>query len=184
MPLDSSTRVTFPATMYDQDLLAAFYDVKWAFVAFSNKIINDKDQADILVMDVVEKCLVENPTFDSWPLYRSWMFTAIKNASINYLARQKHKGRYLGQCEKTPTVEIISVSEENARLINERMKLVNDQVDLFSPKAKILFKRVMLLEHGEIASVAVELGIKYQVVLNKKYLSIKKLKKIFSNKTK
>jgi len=95
-------------------------------VYFVNKIIKDVDAAEDLVQDVFIKFLGRQSDFDKEIAARSFLYIAVRNASLNYLRQiQNHKrilaANEMKEAEESFALQTIIKSEA----LNEVYKAIN-----------------------------------------------------------
>lgn len=124
-----------------------------ALCAFATGYVEDSDSAEDIVQDVFFKLYTDKVVFDSVVALKSYLYTAVKNQSLNYLKHQRIKQEYLvSREEKEQTTFFFNriVEQELVMLVTEAMTELPEQT-----------RKVMelVMEGKENPEIAEELGV-------------------------
>lgn len=124
-----------------------------ALCAFATGYVEDSDSAEDIVQDVFFKLYTDKVLFDSVVALKSYLYTAVKNQSLNYLKHQRIKQEYIvSREEKEQTTFFFNriVEQELVMLVTEAMTELPEQT-----------RKVMelVMEGKENPEIAEELGV-------------------------
>lgn len=124
-----------------------------ALCAFATGYVEDSDSAEDIVQDVFFKLYTDKVVFDSVVALKSYLYTAVKNQSLNYLKHQRIKQEYIvSREEKEQTTFFFNriVEQELVMLVTEAMTELPEQT-----------RKVMelVMEGKENPEIAEELGV-------------------------
>lgn len=122
----------------------------------ANKILDDRDASEDVVQDVFLKLWSKKDELTIIQSFKSYLYKATINTSLNYLQRKKNIIRLQDATEQSETV----LMEDNIHLKQLETK-ITDTINSLPPKCKIIF----VLSRYE--------GMKYQQIADHLDISIK-----------
>lgn len=147
------------------------YNKPLFYTAF--QYVNNEEEAKDIVADTFQKLWQGRQTFNDGEHVVKFLFTAIRNASLNYI--KKTERRSIGNQE---LLSLLPLKEEDfSRKVIEAqlLQLVYNEVESLPPQCKAVFKK-LFMEGASTEETATALGITTRNVLNQKQLAIKALK--------
>lgn len=144
-----------------------------SLVYFSLSIIQDQHQAEDIALDSLVK-LWQIPTrFEAIGKLRSYLFTLVRNASLNYLKHLKVRERKELELSRT---EVFVDSKLEALVVeSDLMRLVYQEVALL-PESYRQVVELLYMEDLSSAEAANRLGISMENLRQRKGRAIKELK--------
>lgn len=109
---------------------------------FIYRIVNDMDTAEDLAEDVFVKLLVKKPRYKGDASFKTWLFTAGRNLSVDYLRRH----RRTTPVEEPPRGGAEQV--EDKVLATETKRAVYRALDLLSKEEKLLMYLIYIEDLG------------------------------------
>lgn len=171
---DSSYRKQEQSLSDNQDFIKDLFDRYYIeLVHFSMKYVVTREIAEEIVQDIFVK-LWNDP--DKYKIDRSvkgYLFTSVKNSSLNYLKSKFARIRFVGLDENIPENALNNIEADiTAAELND---LISHAVDSLPPKCKIIFSlsRNAGLSYDEIAG---ELKISKRTVEAQINIAIKRIK--------
>lgn len=158
----------------DEKALAHFFKLHSKSLAyFTNRMLEDKAEAD----DIVSKCFLKlwqkHEDFKTAQNIKAFLYISCRNACLDYLASLKVRTAsqekyimHLQEGEETILYDIIQT---------EVLDLVNKEIEELPDKMKVIFK-MLYLEGKSTNEIAAELGLSIQTVRNQKTKAITILK--------
>ncbi|MBV7530941.1 RNA polymerase sigma factor [Chitinophaga sp. sic0106] len=136
-----------------------------ALCFFTDQLIGDTMAAEDIVSECFIKAFQQREDFPSLAQLKSFLYTAAKNAALNYLkAAKRHSDIHqaIGQAG-----ERFSADVEHAYIRSEVMQLIHQEIEKLPTQCQQVV-RLAILEGRGAAEIADELHIAYQTVLNQK----------------
>lgn len=144
-----------------------------SLVYFSLSIIEDQQQAEDFALDSLVK-LWQIPTrFESTGKLRGYLFTLVRNASLNYLKHLKVRERK--ELELSRTEVLVDAKLEALVVESDLMRLVYQEVALL-PESYRQVVELLYMEDLSSAEAASRLGISMGNLRQRKGRAIKELK--------
>lgn len=150
-----------------------FRQYRAALCYFSFQIINNKDEAEELANDVFMKLWDRHASFETEAAIRSFLYTSVRNSSLNRVRDQKRKDTILkdyGYINKKPEIDWLEKMIES-----EVYKEIFEAINSLPPKCKQIFKMLMF-EHKDQQQIAEELNLSASTIQNQKARAIMLLK--------
>jgi RNA polymerase sigma factor (sigma-70 family) len=146
---------------------------------FAKSIIQNTQEAEDIAAEVFIKFLTKKSQFDNLPDIKSFLFTATRNACIDLLRKQKTLRTGLAQ---SGTITAIDGSAfDNEMLMARLLQTVYAEIENLPGQCKKVFKS-FFLEGKNTVTIAHEMGLKQQTVLNQKIKAQKLLRSILLKK--
>lgn len=143
---------------------------------YAESIIHQRQEAEDIVVEGFLKLLKKREDFEDTGDIKSFLYTATRNACIDYLRKQKR--------HRQSEIEIQYLSEqtsstEDIHLINaEVMATLYEEIERLPPQCAQIFK-LMFFQRLTTDQVAKQLSISPKTVLNQKGKAIQLLRKAF-----
>jgi len=140
---------------------------------FAASFVKSKESAEEIVSDVFMAIWEKRKRIDSISNLRVYLYVAVKNSAINYLARQnKLVTTNIGEMDLEP--ESIYFNPEQLLITAEMSRRVKEIVDQLPPKCKIIFKLVKEdeLKYREVAEI---LNLSIKTVENQLSIALRKI---------
>ncbi|ATL49243.1 hypothetical protein COR50_19840 [Chitinophaga caeni] len=132
---------------------------------FTDQIVADTLAAE----DIVSECFIQafqrKEQFPSLPGLKSFLYTAAKNAALNFLKSQQrhqavHQSIALGS-------EKLSIDVEKAYIKSEVLQIIYREIEKLPPQCSAVV-RLSIIDGKRPQEIAEELDMAYQTVLNQK----------------
>lgn len=144
-----------------------------SLVYFSLSIIQDQQQAEDIALDSLVKLWQIPAHFETIGKLRGYLFTLVKNASLNYLKHLKVRERKELELSRT---EVMVDSRLEALVVeSDLMRLVYQEVALL-PESYRQVVELLYMEDLSSAEAASRLGISMENLRQRKGRAIKELK--------
>ncbi|SHM45293.1 RNA polymerase sigma-70 factor, ECF subfamily [Chitinophaga jiangningensis] len=146
-------------------LLEVYNLYQKALCFFTDQLIADTMAAEDIVSECFIKAFQQRENFPSLGQLKSFLYTAAKNAALNYLkAAKRHHDIHqaIGQAG-----ERFSADVEHAYIRSEVMHLIQQEIEKLPAQCGQVV-RLAILEGRSASEIADELHIAYQTVLNQK----------------
>jgi RNA polymerase sigma-70 factor (ECF subfamily) len=140
---------------------------------FALAIVKNKDAATEVVDEIFVKIWKQRANVPSIDNMRTYLYTATKNASLNYLARKANE-------QVTEPFDFINIElqedefPDQQMITAEMMKRIHDAVNELPPRCKMIFKLVREdgLKYKEVADI---LNIKVNTVDAQMVIAVRKI---------
>lgn len=140
---------------------------------FATGIVAHTQEAEDIAIRVFQKFIEKKSGFSSIPAIRSFLYTSVKNAAIDFL-RKEHT-----RLKKTAEIGYLTAASEEAQdekmLEAKVLQLIYEEVERLPAQCSIIFK-AYFFEGKDTASIASEMGLSPQTVLNQKSKAIAHLR--------
>lgn len=140
---------------------------------FAEKLVNDKEEAEDIAVDTFLKLLNKKHDFDNLQDIKSFLFTVARNACFDFLRKVKRRDKsnreleYLAEPdERFGEMEMITAKV---------LQTIYAEVENLSGQCRQVFKSIFV-EGKNTATVAMEMGISPQTVLNQKSKALQTLR--------
>lgn len=153
---------------------AIFKNYYKELVYFAFKLTNDKGVAEEIVSDSFLKLYDRGKNFPSVANMKSFLYITTRNASYDYLSREKTRTSRMNEfsyLSSDEDEEPVDYEQMNAELMARIYREINN----LPPQSQRVF-RLRVLQQEEPGQVAKMLGISYQTVLNQTSIAINRLK--------
>ncbi|GEP89138.1 RNA polymerase sigma-70 factor, ECF subfamily [Chitinophaga terrae (ex Kim and Jung 2007)] len=132
---------------------------------FTEQLIADTLAAEDIVSECFINAFQRKEDFPSLAQLKSFLFTAAKNAALNYLKAQKRHDDIHHSMGRVG--EQFSMDVENAYIKTEVMQIIFLEIEKLPPQCRQVV-RLSVLEGRSAPEIAEELKMAYQTVLNQK----------------
>lgn len=143
-----------------------------ALVYFANKLINDPQEAEDIVINTFVKLLDKRVSFESLRNIKSFLYTTVRNSCLDYLRHMNRRSSW--------HKEISYLSETNEEVEDEMMKArilqeIYNEIETLPSQCRLIFKLIFIngLSSKQISE---QLGITAKTVLNQKLKAVRLLK--------
>lgn len=146
---------------------------------YADSIVHQRQEAEDIVVESFLKLLKKRQDFEDIADIKSFLYTATRNACIDYLRKQKR--------HRQSESEILYLSEQisspgDTLLINtEVLHLLYQEIERLPPQCALVFK-LLFFQRLTTDETAAQLGISTKTVLNQKGKAIQLLRKAFLQK--
>ena len=145
---------------------------------FTIKLINDREEAEDIVIQAFEKLFKRHYDFDSFPNLRAYLYISARNACFNYL---KFKQRNLARANELASEMESEETIEKAIIEAEVLQSIYAAVERLPTECKKVFK-LIYYENLEHAIIAERLNISVFTVRNHRKRAIQLLRQMLSQK--
>jgi RNA polymerase sigma-70 factor (ECF subfamily) len=177
MPLMNDNELLVAFRNGEEDAINRIYRAYYRPLCyFARGFINNKEEAEDIVIDTFIKLLRKRNDFDELPKIKAFLYTATRNACLDFL---KHIKRKTASHE-----EIIHLMQQDEDFIQSKiikaefLKLIIDEVERLPPIRKKIFKMIFI-EELSTAEIAEKLGITVDTVRVQKARAIDSLRSVF-----
>ena len=140
---------------------------------YALKITHDQAAAEDIAEDSFIKIWERREMFSELNVLKSYLYTTVRNASLNWL-KQSKKIQPL-----VDSIEDVFAAEDNAAFKNivgaEILSRLSDAIQNLSPQGRQVIK-MLFFERKNTMTVAKELGVSQSTVKTQKSRSLKKMK--------
>lgn len=132
---------------------------------FTEQLIADTMAAEDIVSECFINAFQRKEDFPSLGQLKSFLFTAARNAALNYIKAQKRHDDIHHSIERG--AERFSIDVENAYIKTEVLQFISEEIEKLPPQCKQVV-RLAIIEGKSAPEIAAELNMAYQTVLNQK----------------
>ncbi|QHS58393.1 RNA polymerase sigma factor [Chitinophaga agri] len=132
---------------------------------FTEQLVADTMAAEDIVSECFISAFQRKEDFPSLGQLRSFLFTAAKNAALNYIKAQKRHDDIHHSIEHG--ADRFSIDVENAYIKAEVLQLISGEIEKLPPQCRQVV-RLAIIEGKSAPEIAAELNMAYQTVLNQK----------------
>lgn len=158
----------------DQQAFKQFYQLLFfRLYQFAYSYVKSKENAEEVVNDVFLGLWQKRDTLDTISNINVYLYVAVKNASLNYLRKNKIPPP-ISLDDLTVSHLHLMANPESILLTEELHTLIRDAVEQLPPRCKLIFKLIKEdhLSYKEVASI---MNIAVKTVDAQLYLALKKL---------
>ncbi len=149
---------------------ALYTDYYRTLVTYSARFVLRQDVAEDIVQDLFVTMWNKQMVFLSYPSFKTYLYTAVRNASLDYLKHKDIKQRYAEQWA-THREELLG---DKPMFDEEVYRRLYKAIDRLAPKCREIFLMAMDGKHNE--EIAQELHIAIETVKTQKKRAIKQLR--------
>lgn len=144
-----------------------------ALCYFAEKLVQDKAEAEDIAEETFLKLLNKRNDFDNLADIKSFLFTATRNACIDFLRKKKRRMQSHKELEYLGGMDEIQAGTEmlQARIL----QMIYAEVENLPGQCKKVFKS-FFIEGKTTAVIAEEMGLRPQTVLNQKIKALQTLR--------
>lgn len=132
---------------------------------FTEQIIANTMAAEDIVSDCFISAYQKKEDFPSLSHLKSFLFTAAKNAALNYIKSEKRHHDIHHLLERS--ADKLAIDVENAYIRTEVMQIIFSEIEKLPPQCRLVV-RMAIIDGKSAAEIAAELNMAYQTVLNQK----------------
>lgn len=144
-----------------------------ALCYFAERLILEKAEAEDIAVETFIKLLNKRHDFDNLPDIKSFLFTAARNACIDFLRKAKRRNR------SPIEPELLSIPDQptgEAEMITAKiLQTIYAEAENLPGQCRQVFKS-FFIEGKSTAIIAAEMGISPQTVLNQKIKALQTLR--------
>lgn len=142
-------------------------------VFFTNRLINDKQEAEDIVASCFAKLWERRSTFETADHIKSFLYQSCRNACLDYLRHLKVKTTVQDQFYKQllDSEETILLQIIRSEILDE----LNREIELLPDNYREVFKR-LYFDQQKTDEIAMQLGLSVQTVRNYKTRAVELLK--------
>ncbi|HEY9261030.1 RNA polymerase sigma factor [Chitinophaga sp.] len=132
---------------------------------FTEQIIANTMAAEDIVSDCFISAYQKKEDFPSLSHLKSFLFTAAKNAALNYIKSEKRHTDIHQLLERS--ADKLAIDVENAYIRTEVMQVIFSEIEKLPPQCRLVV-RMAIIDGKSATEIAAELNMAYQTVLNQK----------------
>jgi RNA polymerase sigma-70 factor (family 1) len=132
---------------------------------FTEQLVADTMAAEDIVSECFISAFQRKEDFPSLGQLKSFLFTAARNAALNYIKAQKRHDDIHHSIERS--AERFSIDVENSYIKTEVLRFISDELEKLPPQCRQVV-HLAILEGKSAPEIAAELNMAYQTVLNQK----------------
>ncbi len=140
---------------------------------FAEKLVNDKEEAEDIAVDTFLKLLKKKKDFDSLSNVKAFLYKAARNACFDSLRKNQSKDKYNRELDYLTEPDKQYGEEE--MITTKVLQVIYAEVENLPSQCKQVFKSIFM-EGKSTATVACEMGISTQTVLNQKSKALQSLR--------
>lgn len=171
----------FVALFHNQEInsVRKLYDAFYRPLCYyAEKIVNNQQEAEDIVVESFLKLIRKRHDFEKLSEIKSFLYTATKNAAIDYL--RKIKRQQLAQSELLYLSEL-NLNDDLEMIDTEVLAILYREIENLPAQCAAVFK-LLFFQRLSANEVALQLNITSKTVLNQKGKAIKLLRKTFLEK--
>ncbi len=146
---------------------------------YAEKLLQDKTEAEDVAVDVFLKLLNKKNDFDNLPDIKSFLFRATRNACFDIL--RKNKRRDSNNREIANLSEPDELFGEKEMITAKVLQVIYAEIENLPGQCRQVFKSIFI-DGKATSTVADEMGITTQTVLNQKSKALQSLRLSLYNK--
>jgi RNA polymerase sigma-70 factor (family 1) len=165
-PIYSNTELLARFHEGEEQAVQQLYKLHYrALCYYADTILQDKEGAEDIAADSFLKLLHRRTEFQTVPGIRQYLYTVTRNACIDILRRDKRRARDHGAISLLATGEEPGLEHE---LITAKLlELIYAEIEQLPTQCRNVFTSIFI-DGKTTATIAAELGISPQTVLNQK----------------
>ena len=127
----------------DQKAFSEFFDSYHSkLIKFAHLYVSRYDQAEEIVSEVLIKLLKKRKTLHEIEKFEGYLFTMIKNQSLNYIKQNKRRQSHLPIENIEDFFSTERIDPYQKYLERELRNLLNKTIELLPPKRQMVFKLI------------------------------------------
>ena len=127
----------------DQKAFSEFFDCYHSrLIKFASLYVPNYDQAEEIVSEVLIKLLRKRKTFHEIEKFEGYLFTMIKNQSLNFIKQNKKNLSHLSIENLEDFFSTERIDPHEKYLESELRNLLNKTIELLPPKRQMVFKLI------------------------------------------
>lgn len=146
---------------------------------FNQRLINDSQEAEDISTETFLKLVKKKNDFDSLSEIKSFLFTASKNACLDFLRKEKLHNKSHQEIATITSLE--EVFGEQELITAKVLQAIYTEIENLPSQCKQVFKSIFI-EGKNTATIAEEMNISPQTVLNQKAKALLKIRMAFRQK--
>jgi len=158
----------------DEKVIQALYASNYRALCYlADKLIHNKEEAEDIATDTFLKFLKKRLDFDNYRDIRAFLFTATRNACVDYLRKMKRRENAIGELNYLGRVEETFGFTE--MLTAKVLQVMYADIEALPEQCKKIFKS-FFFDNKTTAIIASDMEISPQTVLNQKNKAIRILR--------
>ena len=158
----------------DEAAIRHLYDLHYRPLCyFADKLINDKTEAEDIAVDSFLKLLAKKNDFNKLEDIKAFLFTVARNACFDFLRRLKLKDKVRKEFQFFTVPEDLFAEKE--MLTSMVLQIIYEEIENMPVQCKKVFKSIFI-EGKKTSTIANEMGISNQTVLNQKAKALQTLR--------
>ncbi|MNL13305.1 ECF RNA polymerase sigma factor SigL [compost metagenome] len=150
----------------DEIAVRKLYEIHYRPLCYFNqKIVHQMQEAEDISTEIFLKLLHKKNDFDSLQEIKSFLFTASKNACIDFLRKEKQQQKSNDQISFIADIDENLIEQE--LLTAKVLQAIYAEIESLPKQCKQVFKAIFI-EGKSTAAIAEEMGLSPQTVLNQK----------------
>ncbi len=150
-------------------------------VYFADSIVDNRSEAEDIVVESFVKLMKKTHDFDSLPNIRAFLFVATRNACYNYLQSLKVGARSQKELQYLHDPLADNLNAEYAMMDTEIIQVILEEVENLPPQCRQIFK-YLFFQHLSTQEIAEVMGLSVKTVRNQKARAIQILQTILLKK--
>jgi RNA polymerase sigma-70 factor (family 1) len=151
-----------------------------ALCYFANKLIEDRQEAEDIVLDTFQKLWARREHFETMPNIKAFLYITVRNTCLNYLRyRETQRKRTREMIKLLP--DRFEEDAEQQRIRAEVMKNIYSEIEKLPKKCREVFE-LYYFEGMKANEIAEQLQISESTVRNQKVRALQLLKTALSGR--
>ncbi|NCU04873.1 MAG: RNA polymerase sigma-70 factor [Chitinophagaceae bacterium] len=152
----------------------AFHQLYNPLCYFAFQLINSKEAAEDIVTDFFTRIWQKPPALENSRVFRSYCYTAVRNACINHLKQQQRFSQKEEQWQQLQSLEQPAILD--AIIQTETMRALNAAIETLPPRCRSVITS-LYKEGKSIRETADEMQIAVETVKSLRQYGLKLLRK-------
>lgn len=151
-----------------------------ALCYFANKLIDDRQEAEDIVLDTFQKLWARREHFETMPNIKAFLYITVRNTCLNYLRyRETQRKRSREMAKLLP--DRFEEDAEQQRIRAEVLKNIYNEIEKLPKKCREVFE-LIYFEGLKANEIAEQLQISESTVRNQKVRALQLLKTALSGR--
>jgi RNA polymerase sigma-70 factor (family 1) len=168
----SDTELLYGFQKGDEQAIKELYNRHYQPLCFfADRLLDNKEEAEDVAVESFLKLLKEREKQTTIRNIKAYLFSAAYNGCVDILRRRKTRQKVYNEIEHVGVGAGAGIAEElpadRERIIASVLQVIYEEIEQLPAKTKIVFTSIFL-EGKSTATIAAEMGISPQTVLNQK----------------
>jgi RNA polymerase sigma-70 factor (ECF subfamily) len=151
-----------------------------ALCYFANKLIEDRQEAEDIVLDTFQKLWARREHFETMPNIKAFLYITVRNTCLNYLRHRETQRKRTRELVKL-LPDRFEEDAEQQRIRAEVMKNIYSEIEKLPKKCREVFE-LIYFEGMKANEIAEQLQISESTVRNQKVRALQLLKTALSGR--